>query len=33
LEPGLECWVLSGREPERLAELLRDGRTRGTRLR
>ena len=33
VEPGLECWVLSGREPQRLAELLRDGRTRGTRLR
>ena len=32
VEPGLECWVLSGREPQRLAELLRDGRTRGTRL-
>jgi aspartokinase-like uncharacterized kinase len=30
---GLECWVLSGREPQRLAELLREGRTRGTRLR
>jgi len=33
VEPGVECWVLSGREPQRLAELLRDGRTRGTRLR
>ena len=33
VEPGLECWVLSGREPQRLSELLRDGRTRGTRLR
>jgi 5-(aminomethyl)-3-furanmethanol phosphate kinase len=33
VEPGLECWVVSGREPERLRELLRDGRTRGTRLR
>jgi aspartokinase-like uncharacterized kinase len=32
VEPGLECWVVSGREPERLAELLRQGRTRGTRL-
>jgi len=32
LEPGVECWVLSGREPQRLAELLREGRTRGTRL-
>ena len=33
VEPGLESWVLAGREPQRLAELLRDGRTRGTRLR
>jgi aspartokinase-like uncharacterized kinase len=33
VEPGLECWVLSGREPERLSELLMEGRTRGTRLR
>ena len=33
VEPGLECWVLSGREPHRLCELLSDGRTRGTRLR
>jgi len=33
VEPGLECWVVNGREPQRLAELLRDGRTRGTRLR
>jgi aspartokinase-like uncharacterized kinase len=33
VEPGLECWVLSGREPQRLSELLREGRTRGTRLR
>ena len=33
VEPGLECWVVSGREPQRLSELLRDGRTRGTRLR
>jgi aspartokinase-like uncharacterized kinase len=33
LEPGVECWILSGRHPERLAELLRDGRTRGTRVR
>ncbi len=30
--PGQECWILSGRHPERLAELLRDGRTRGTRV-
>jgi hypothetical protein len=27
------CGIVSGREPQRLAELLRDGRTRGTRLR
>jgi hypothetical protein len=33
VEPGLECWVLSGHEPRRVGELLRDGRTRGTRLR
>lgn len=32
VEPGVECWLLSGREPQRLAELLREGRTRGTRL-
>jgi 5-(aminomethyl)-3-furanmethanol phosphate kinase len=33
VEPGLECWVVSGREPQRLSELLREGLTRGTRLR
>ena len=33
VEPGLECWILSGQKPQRLSELLRDGRTRGTRLR
>ena len=33
LTPGLECWVVSGRHPERLGELLRTGRARGTRLR
>jgi aspartokinase-like uncharacterized kinase len=32
VEPGLECWVLSGHEPRRLSQLLREGRTRGTRL-
>jgi aspartokinase-like uncharacterized kinase len=32
VEPGLECWILSGHEPARLGELLRDGHTRGTRL-
>lgn len=30
--PGLECWVVSGREPARLQELLSGGQTRGTRL-
>jgi aspartokinase-like uncharacterized kinase len=30
VEPGLECWIVNGREPQRLGELLRDGRTRGT---
>ena len=33
VEPGLECWVLGGREPQRLTALLSDGRPRGTRLR
>ena len=33
VEGGLESWVLSGSEPQRLSELLREGRTRGTRLR
>ena len=33
VEPGVECWLLSGREPQRLSELLREGITRGTRLR
>jgi 5-(aminomethyl)-3-furanmethanol phosphate kinase len=32
LESGLECWVLSGRHPERVGELLRTGRAPGTRL-
>lgn len=32
VEPGLECWVLSGQEPQRLAALLGGGRPRGTRL-
>jgi 5-(aminomethyl)-3-furanmethanol phosphate kinase len=32
LAPDADCWVLSGRHPERLVELLRDGRTRGTRV-
>lgn len=32
LTPGLECWVLSGRHPERVLELLRTGRASGTRL-
>ena len=33
LEQGLECWILSGRHPERLRELLRTGRATGTRVR
>jgi 5-(aminomethyl)-3-furanmethanol phosphate kinase len=33
LDPGVECWIVSGRHPERVGELLRDGRTRGTRVR
>ena len=33
LPPGLECWILDGRRPERLAELLTAGTTSGTRLR
>jgi aspartokinase-like uncharacterized kinase len=32
LPPGLECWIVNGRHPERLVELLRDGRTQGTRV-
>jgi aspartokinase-like uncharacterized kinase len=30
---GLECWILSGRHTDRLVELLKVGRTRGTRVR
>ncbi|HSB62123.1 MAG TPA: hypothetical protein VLI67_10410 [Vicinamibacteria bacterium] len=33
VEPGLECWVVNGRMPGRLGELLGEGRTSGTRLR
>jgi aspartokinase-like uncharacterized kinase len=33
LAPETECWILSGRHPERIGELLQDGRTRGTRVR
>lgn len=33
LDPELECWIVSGRHPERLGEVLRDGRTHGTRVR
>jgi aspartokinase-like uncharacterized kinase len=33
LRPGLECWLLSGRHPERIRALLRDGRAPGTRVR
>ena len=32
LGQNLECWIVNGRHPERLAELLRNGRTRGTRV-
>ena len=30
LEPGTACWIVNGRRPERLRELLERGRTRGT---
>jgi aspartokinase-like uncharacterized kinase len=30
LEPGMACWIINGRRPERLRELLREGRTLGT---
>jgi aspartokinase-like uncharacterized kinase len=33
LDPQLECWILSGRHPERLSQLLDEGRAAGTRLR
>lgn len=33
LEAGMVCWVINGRRPERLAELLATGTTYGTRLR
>lgn len=33
VEPGPECWILSGRHPERLAELFEAGQTQGTRVR
>jgi aspartokinase-like uncharacterized kinase len=33
LAPDIECWILSGRCPERIAELMKDGRTVGTRIR
>jgi aspartokinase-like uncharacterized kinase len=33
LSPELECWILSGRHPERLVQLLKEGSARGTRLR
>lgn len=32
LSPDLECWILNGRCPDRLVELLREGRTRSTRV-
>jgi len=33
LEPGTACWIVNGRRPERLRELLREGRTLGTEVR
>lgn len=30
LEPATACWIINGRRPERLRELLREGRTLGT---
>jgi aspartokinase-like uncharacterized kinase len=30
LRPGTQCWLIDGRHPERLAELLDSGRTEGT---
>jgi aspartokinase-like uncharacterized kinase len=31
--PGnIQCWIIDGREPERLAELLQTGKTAGTRI-
>jgi aspartokinase-like uncharacterized kinase len=33
LEPQIECWILSGRHPQRLGRLLEDGRAEGTRIR
>jgi aspartokinase-like uncharacterized kinase len=33
LEPGLDGWILSGRHPERVGDLFRDARARGTRIR
>jgi aspartokinase-like uncharacterized kinase len=33
LASDLECWLLNGRHPTRLVELMGDGRTRGTRVR
>jgi aspartokinase-like uncharacterized kinase len=33
LPADVECWILNGRQPERLGELLTAGKTRGTRLR
>jgi aspartokinase-like uncharacterized kinase len=32
LPPHTECWIIDGRRPERLAELLRRGKTLGTRV-
>lgn len=33
LPPAIACWILSGRHPERLRELLERGQTTGTRVR
>lgn len=33
LDPSVRCWIVSGRDPERLRELLERGGTRGTRVR
>ena len=32
LRPGTECWILSGRHPGRLEDLMREGSARGTRI-
>jgi aspartokinase-like uncharacterized kinase len=32
LSPARECWILNGRHPDRIEDLLRNGRARGTRV-